>query len=131
MRTNLMGVAVAAVACALVSGIAVAQKSEEVQVEASRIVKTSVGRDVVSGALINDIALSYGVSYADLDLASSAGASELEKRVSNAALAACKEISRESPNAEPSDAVCAKRAVDKAMVKVHELVAAASKAPAK
>jgi len=46
-------------------------------------------------------------------------------------MAACKEISRQYPDSTPSDDICAKAAADKAMVKVHELVAAAGKASAK
>jgi UrcA family protein len=67
------------------------------------------------------------VSHSGLDLTSSAGIAALEKRVSDAALAACKEISRLHPAAKPDDAACAKAAVDEAMVKVREVVAAAAK----
>ena len=53
---------------------------------------------------------------------------ELEKRVNDAAQTACKELGRQYPIATPSDAECAKTAAEKAMVKVHELVAAAKAA---
>ena len=133
MRKILMRVAVGAVAFALVSSAAFAQNIEEVKVEASRIVSKINTRESLARAPIrvNDISLSYAVSVADLDLASSAGAGEAEKRVTNAAETACKEISRQYPEATPNDADCAKAAVEKAMIKVRELVAAARSGSAK
>jgi UrcA family protein len=60
---------------------------------------------------------------------SAAGAAEIEKRVNDAAKEACKEISAKRPLQQftTSEAECAKAAADKAMVKVHELEAAAAK----
>jgi len=132
MRKIAFGTAVGLFSAVLVSSIAVAQPIEEVIVEASHIVQTSeAGRNPATGAAIVNMTVSYGVSYAGLDLASKPGAAELEKRVKDAALAACKDISREYPLVPPSDATCAKETADKAMVKVHELVAAAGKKSAK
>ena len=71
------------------------------------------------------MSLAYGVSTAGLDLSSKAGALQLEKRVNDAARAACKELGRRYPDATPSDALCAKSASEKAMVRVRELEAAA------
>ena len=51
----------------------------------------------------------------------------LEKRVREAADAACKEISRSHPDAQPNDAECARKATDGAMVQVREAIAAARK----
>lgn len=129
MRRITFRVAVGMVA--LISGIAAAQNLDEITVQAKRILSTkTVGRSNV-GAPILDVSLSYGVRVADLDLASHYGPIELEKRVHDAAMKACKEIGREYPDSTPSDAVCAKAAADDAMVKVHELVAAAAKKSAK
>jgi UrcA family protein len=130
MRKILYGVALGLAATALVAGSAYAQQAEEVKVEASRIVKEKIGR-APSGAPINAISLSYRVSYADLDLKTSAGANALEKRVNEAAQSACKEITRLHPMAQPGDAECVRAAVGEAMVRVHEAVAAAGKAPPK
>jgi UrcA family protein len=126
MNKALLGFAVGAVASTLLGGAAFAQKTEEVTVIGTRVVEKEVGREA-SGVRINEVSLSYGVSYAGLDLASAAGASELEKRVHEAASAACKETSHQRPLAHltPDEPTCAKMAADKAMVKVHELVAAA------
>jgi UrcA family protein len=133
MKTNLMGITVAAVASALtlISGIAVAQNLEEVTVQGTRMVNTKTAGRTASGIPIVDVSLSYGVSTAGLDLASYAGAMELEKRVRDAAMAACKEISKQYPDATPSEADCAKAAADKAMVKAHELETTAAKKSAK
>jgi UrcA family protein len=67
------------------------------------------------------------VNAKDLDLSAHAGFMEVQKRVNDAAAAACKEISRQYPNSNESDADCAKAAAAKAMVKVNQLAAAAAK----
>jgi len=113
-----------------VSTVVVAEDMGEVTVQASRVVKQTVGK-TASGVPIVDIALSYGVSAKDLDLASHAGAMELQKRVADAARAACKELGRQYPDSLPGDADCTKAATDKAMVKVNEMLAAAAKKPGK
>ncbi len=119
-------VAVAA-ASLLAGGFALAQNTEEVQVKATRVPTTkTVGRSS-SGIPIVDVSLSYGVSVAGLDLTSSAGVTELTKRVNEAAKAACAEIGRQYPGATPSEAECAKTAAEKAMTQVHSLAANAQK----
>jgi UrcA family protein len=126
MKKTLLGFAIALSMVAIGATSAKAQEVEGVTVTGSRIVKERVGRTPAS-VPINAISLAYKVSYSDLDLTSSAGKAALEKRVSDAALAACKEISRLHPEAKPDDAACAKAAVDEAMVKVREVIAAAAK----
>jgi UrcA family protein len=130
MRRILLGVAVGLLACTVAGTPARSETLEGVNVEASRIVKETIGR-APSSAPINQISLSYRVTYADLDLATKDGAKALEKRVQEAAMAACKEITKLYPLATPDDTTCAKKASDDAMVKVHEAVAAAGKAPKK
>jgi UrcA family protein len=107
-----------------------AQDTGDVIVQASRVNKHTVGT-TSSGIPIVDLSLSYGVSAKDLDLASHAGAMELQKRVADAAMAACKELGRQYPDSLPSTDDCAKTATAKAMVRVNELLAAAAKKPAK
>jgi UrcA family protein len=131
MRKMFVCATAAAVATALLGTTAVAQKTEEITVEAARIVTKPAAHQPPGGMQVKDVTLSYGIAYSGLDLASTAGAAELEKRVNDAALQACKEIGRQYPDSTPSDADCAKAAVAKAMVKVHEVVSAASKKPAK
>ena len=110
----------------LVSGAAFAQTAPEVVVTTHKIVEKSVGR-TSTGIPIIDVSLSYGVNVADLDPATHRGALDLEKRVRDAAMDACKELGNRYPGATPSDAECAKAATDKAMAKVHELEAGAAK----
>jgi UrcA family protein len=114
-------------AIALVSSTAIAQKAEDVTVQASRVVNTKTAGYTSSRVPITDVSLTYRVNLADLDLASSAGATQLEKRVNDAAQEACKELGRLYQNATPSDAECAKLARDKAMVDVRQVLAAARK----
>jgi UrcA family protein len=124
---------VVAIACGLLISAAVAQQMPEVAVVGSRtMVNVKTEHSSLSPApLYETFALTYGVSTKDLDLASSTGAVELEKRVNETALEVCKEIGRQYPQSAPDDATCAKLAAKKAMVKVRELVAAARKVPAK
>lgn len=130
MRLNHVGFIVGVLA-SLFASIAVAQTIEEVTVQGTRMLNTKTVGITTSGVPIVDVSLSYGVSTAGLDLASHVGAIELEKRVHDAAMAACKEISKQYPDATPSDADCAKVAADKAMVSAHELEAAAAKKASK
>jgi len=123
-----MGIAIAAAAVALFGSLAVAQSSDEITVQGTRVMSTKSAGRTSTGVPILDVSLSYGVSTAGLDLASRVGALELEKRVHDAAMAACKEISKQYPNATPSEDACAKAAADKAMVRAHELEAAAAAA---
>jgi len=121
-------------ATTLVSGIAAAQNMEEIKVTASREVETkTIGMDTSTGWLrpMVQVSLSSAVSYADLDLTSQAGASELEKRVNDTAKAVCKELRGKYPDATPSEADCAKAAANKAMVNVHKVEAAAVNKSAK
>jgi UrcA family protein len=123
MSKRLIKVAVGVLAVSI-TGIVIAQDTGEVTVQASRAVKKTIGT-TASGIPIQDISLSYGVSTTGLDLSTSSGAAELQKRVSEAAKAACKELGRQYPGSKPEDDQCTKTATDKAMVKVNELVAAA------
>jgi UrcA family protein len=131
MKRMFVGITLALLASAAFASQAFAQQIEGVDVEASRIVKERIGTTADNLTPINSVSLSYKVSYADLDLATSAGAKALEERVKAAALAACKEITRLYPDANPGDSACAKKAATAAMVKVRELVAAAGGTPKK
>jgi len=128
-----IAVAVAVAACGLscaaafaqAPAVARAQGPSEVQVQATRIPSTKVVGRTTSGIPVVEVSLSYRVSLAGLELSTKYGADEAGRLVNAAAEAACKEIGRQYPNATPSDRACAKAASDKAMVRVHELVAAA------
>jgi len=112
----------------LLCGDLMAQDSSEVRVEATRVVsKDSSGPRGPTGFPMKDLSLTYGVSLAGLNLATYSGATEAEKRVNAAAIAACKEIGRQYPDATPSEDECVKHAAKKAMVEVQQLVADAEK----
>jgi UrcA family protein len=128
MTRILVSGAIGLLAVTSVSTIVVAQDMGEVTVQASRVVAKTVGK-TASGIPIVDISVSYGVSTKDLDLASHAGALELQKRVTDAAQAACKELGRQYPDSTPTDTQCTKETTAKAMVKVNEMLAAAAKKP--
>jgi UrcA family protein len=132
MNATLLKLAVAAAASLMVGGLVLAQSTEEVTVTASAVAEKSAGR-TATGAHIVDMSVSYAVGYAGLDLASHAGAMELEKRINDASRMACKEIGRHRPLAQltPDEDGCAKAAAAKAMVRAHELIAEAGKKPAK
>lgn len=123
---NRMLITAGTLAALLASGGVYAQTAPEVVVTTHKVVEKSVGR-TSTGIPILEVSLSYGVNVADLDPATHRGAYDLEKRVSDAAMDACKELGSRYPGATPSDAECAKAATDKAMAKVHELEAAAAK----
>ena len=125
MKTKLIGVTVAAIASALISSMVVAQNLEEITVQGTRVLDTKDAGRSNTGFPIRDISLSYGVNIADLDLATQYGPIALEKRVNDAAKAACDELGQKYPMSTPSNEACAKAAADKAMVKARALVAAA------
>jgi len=129
--TFLVAAAIGVSAAAVVSTGAVAQTLGEVTVQATRNVSTKLVGSTSSGIPIKEVSLSYGVSTAGLDLATVAGAEELDKRINDAALAACKEVGRQYPKSTPGDAECTEAAAKKAMVTAHELVHAANKASIK
>jgi UrcA family protein len=124
MKVQLLAAAVGVVALGLISGSAIAEDSGHVTVQASRVMKKDVGH-TSSGIPIVDMSLSYGVTAVGLNLVKHADVVELEKRVNDAAHAACKELGRQYPDSTPGDAECARTAVSNAMPRVHELVAAA------
>jgi len=132
MNRVLLSVAVGVAGSLWLGGIAIAQGTEEVTVTAAGVVEKDAG-GAPGGARAQDMSFSYAVSYKGLDLASYAGAVELQKRVKDAARDACREISRQRPLAQltPDEGGCAKAAADKAMVRVNELIAAAQKKPVK
>ena len=125
MKALMRVTAAAAVASALIGGVVVAQNLEEITVQGTRVLDEKDAGRSSTGVQIRDVSLSYGVNIADLNLASQYGPIALEKRIHEAAKAACEEIGRKYPQSTPSDEVCTKAATDKAMVKARELVAAA------
>ncbi len=114
---------VAAGVLACLSGLAAASetKVEEVLVQAKREMTTKLVGKTSTGIPILDISLSYGVSTEGIDIATHAGYEEMQKRVNDAASAACEEIGRQYPGSTPDDATCARSAAKKAMKELHKL----------
>ena len=107
---------------ALGSSTALAAEPEvAVTVEAARA--NVVGR-TGAGVPVVQYELRYRVSYADLDLATGAGADTLKKRVQDAARSACADLDKLYPLTEP-DRSCARKAEDGAMSQVSTAIAAA------
>ena len=126
MIKRIGGTAIGLIAGAMIGGIALGQQIPEVTVQASRIITktTAAGHDAADR--IVDLSLTYGVSYAGLDLTKHADVMELEKRVTDTAGKACRELNRQYPIDAQPEADCAKAAAAKSLVKVHELAAAAA-----
>jgi len=128
MMFRLIAVGVGATACLLLSGASVAEELEKVTVTRSGAIEVKHEQSDY-GYLVDrkTLRLRKSVSLAGVDLGTSAGLKEMEKRVTDAARAACAAITEKYPDATPSDSRCVEDAVEVAMTKVHQ---AASKAPA-
>lgn len=131
MKTILTCISAGAVGAFLASGISVAQQMDAINVSGTRNVDVQVERDTNGTASYKILSLTYGVKIAGLDLTTAAGAAEIEKRVNDAALAACREIGQQYPTSTPGDEQCAKQAVRKSMLKAHQLIDAARTAATK
>jgi UrcA family protein len=112
---------------AIAAGAAVAQPTEVVVVEAERALKAPSPSSV---ATVREVSLQGWVRYADLDLATGAGASELHKRIEQTATSLCKELDDKYPLIV--DDSCVKNAVKGAMADADKAIdarRAASKNP--
>ncbi len=106
-------VSVGAVA-ALAAGDVIAQNEpmQEVVVEASRLVSTTVVGRSSSGIPVNQVSMGYTVTAQGLDIGTPIGARAFEARVSEAAAVACRDVGRRYPNSGTSDAECVRDATD-------------------
>ena len=73
--------------------------------------------------------MGYTVTAEGLDISTPIGRQAFEARVSQAAMAACQEISRQFHNAtmKPNEAECARQATENAMAQVRQAEGAAAK----
>jgi len=95
MRKILVSAATGMLACAVASAVAVAQMPEEITVHAKRMVNTKIVGRTSSGVPIVGVELSYNVSTAGINFVSPASVTQLENRINDAAMAACKELGRQ------------------------------------
>lgn len=126
-RASKLQLFLAAAGFVAASGASVAQQLGEIVVESAPPKVEQVKAYAGATQRINLLSVKYGVTYADLNLATHAGALALEKRIGDAAKKGCDQIDRMYPlePAPAGDPPCVKTAVEQAMVKAHEAVAAA------
>ena len=110
----------------LLGGIAAADQPPEITISASGLTKAVVGR-TSNGGPIEEVTLTRHVGYADLDLAKTADAAELQRRVDQTAKDSCKELDDRYPFEPKQKQDCTKTTVDKAMAQVRAAIAAAEK----
>jgi UrcA family protein len=112
---------------ALLSVGAFAQDMNEIVVESSPAHVERAPGSAGSTVHYDLISVKYAVKYSDLDLSTNSGAVELEHRIKAAAKKGCADIDKQYPLATPasSDKPCVKTAVDGAMAKAHDAIAAA------
>ena len=132
-RARGLALSAAAAAVALACAASAAEPVTEVIVEAPKITHTG-DRAAPLGTPIDLASIRYRVSYADLNIATPAGAKTLEERINDAAKRACKQLESSlppnsiSPQGEPP---CFKSAVDGAMKQAREAIAVAGRPAAK
>jgi UrcA family protein len=114
-----------AAGCTFATQGVMAQAMEVVTVEAVR--EIVVGKSPI-GAPIKEMTIRSRVSYADLDLTTTAGLDTLTKRIKDTANSTCKEIKVDVPVDGWTVDRCIKEAVDDAMVQVNKAVADAKAA---
>jgi UrcA family protein len=110
----------------LLGGIAAADQPPEITISASGLTKAVVGR-TANGGPIEEVTLTRRVGYGDLNLAKTADAAELQRRVEQTAKDSCKELDDRYPFEPKQKEDCTKTTVDKAMVQVRAAIAAAEK----
>lgn len=102
-------------------GAVAAEPEDAVVVKGSRVVTETVGR-TPAGIPIQEVTLTYKVGYSDLDPRTSAGKAQLQDRIKEAALSACREIRASHPHVQETDAECAAAAYDDAMRQVRQII---------
>jgi UrcA family protein len=114
----------ALVSASMATESAWAQAPEEITVTAPRAIQNTVGRGP-TGISIQEISLSYQLSYADLDLTKTAGVSELDRRIKTIAKEACKALNNLNP-LNPKDPRCVTNAINGTADQRKHAIAAAT-----
>ena len=116
-------------ALAAVSGTAMAQdktQSSQITIQGQPVQVTTVGRSY-TGIPIVQYSFQRTVSYSNLDLSTSSGATELKSRVRQTAREACETLSAADPLDVPDDdGTCVRDATAGAMKQVTAAIAAAN-----
>jgi UrcA family protein len=127
MKSKLLPSGMALAAGVLVGAGVFAQDMNEIVVESSPAHVERAPGAAGSTVHYDLISVKYAVVYSDLDLSTHSGAMELEHRINAAAKKGCATIDKQYPLAMPAsdDKPCVKTAVDGAMAKAHDAIAAA------
>jgi UrcA family protein len=97
-----------------------------ITVEVSTVAQAVAGRTGV-GAPVDRVTLTHQVSYADLDLTTRAGETELHRRIAETARFACEQIERLYPAQTESLARCTRGAIEDASSQVTAAIDSAER----
>ena len=97
-----------------------------ITVEVSTVAQAVAGRTGV-GAPVDRVTLTHQVSYADLDLTTRAGETELHRRIAETARFACEQIERLYPAQSESVARCTRGAIEDASSQVTAAIDSAER----
>jgi UrcA family protein len=128
-----LALSIGAIACSVLLGPAPAIADSDAGSQVSSVSVPSVTRQPTDESgpdrgPIEILSLSLAVSYKDLDLTTQPGVAELERRVRQAAEAACGQIDAQYPQQlyvpTPGGQLCVKTAVEGAMPQIRRIIAA-------
>ena len=120
MRVRQLHITIAAMSCLAASSAAWTEETPEVIVEAPHVETTAVKG-------VPALSIVYKVSYADLNIGTHTGASELEKRVKDSATQACAQLKKLYPSSVDTNPPCVQTAIKNAMAQANRAIAAAEK----
>jgi UrcA family protein len=109
-----------------VTAAALADQLPTITIGAGVTSKSVIGHSEL-GIPLEQVSITYRVSYADLDLRTVVGAAELNKRVKEPAHAACKQLDDLYPLEEKNEPQCARTAIAQASSQVEHAIANATR----
>ena len=118
------GPAILAAGLCLTAAALAADPLPTITIGAGVMTKEDIGRSA-SGIPMEKVTLTHRVSYADLDLATDAGAAALEKRVRQTARTACQQLDELYPTESKDERECTGAAIAGASAQVTSAIAAA------
>jgi len=124
--------AITVIGLAAMGGTALAQQTSapaEVKVQADKVV-TVKNKHSPTGIQQETVQLTHTVNYADLDLTTAAGKSELENRIHSTASLICKQLGTMYPAGSAKDestdrAACVQHAIEQGTSQVEQAIASA------
>jgi UrcA family protein len=118
------GPAILAAGLCLTAAALAAEPLPTITIGAGVVTREVISRSA-SGVPMEKVTLTHRVSYADLDLATEAGAAALRKRVQETARTACKQLDELYPLEAKNRWECTKAATADASAQVESAIAAA------